>query len=189
MAATRAEDSTEETNNSSEEFEEILEGKAKILFPKANTVFYNNVQVFNRDLSVAVIKRFLKEFNNEKKMKTKKNSKTEEQNNEQVKKEPVQKEQTDSDTPAGNKDAKTRFSVLEALSATGLRAVRYALEIDGIDEFIANDLSKEAVKSIERNIKHNGVEKLVKSSLADARYVLFDISLVIKYTRRGKMEN
>ena len=29
---------------------EITEGKAKILFPTANSVFYNPVQCFNRDL-------------------------------------------------------------------------------------------------------------------------------------------
>ena len=29
---------------------EILEGKAKIWFSKANSVFYNPVQIFNRDL-------------------------------------------------------------------------------------------------------------------------------------------
>ena len=30
--------------------DEILEGKAKIWFSKANSVFYNPVQIFNRDL-------------------------------------------------------------------------------------------------------------------------------------------
>ena len=33
-----------------ENYVEIPEGKAKILFPKANSVFYNPVQIFNRDL-------------------------------------------------------------------------------------------------------------------------------------------
>lgn len=177
MAATREEEFTkEDTNNEgnlNEEFTEISEGKAKILFPKANTVFYNNVQVFNRDLSVAVIKRFLKEFDSERKT-TKKNTSdfdtVTEELQEDKKESQKRQSELELDQKIDAKNAKTKISVLEALSATGLRAVRYALEIDGIDRFIANDLSKEAVKSIERNIKHNKVEKLVKSSLADARY-------------------
>ena len=36
----------------------ITEGQAKIEFAKENLVFYNKVQVFNRDLSILVIKTF-----------------------------------------------------------------------------------------------------------------------------------
>ena len=36
----------------------VTEGKAEILFPDSNSVFYNPVQEFNRDLSTAVIKLF-----------------------------------------------------------------------------------------------------------------------------------
>lgn len=39
-----------------EGFTSIVEGTAKILHTKGNQVFYNKVQVFNRDLSVMVIK-------------------------------------------------------------------------------------------------------------------------------------
>jgi tRNA (guanine26-N2/guanine27-N2)-dimethyltransferase len=34
----------------------VQEGKAKVLFPSQKDVFYNPVQEFNRDLSIAVIK-------------------------------------------------------------------------------------------------------------------------------------
>jgi len=34
-------------------FVEITEGRAKILFPSSNEVFYNPVQEFNRDLRCA----------------------------------------------------------------------------------------------------------------------------------------
>jgi tRNA (guanine26-N2/guanine27-N2)-dimethyltransferase len=33
----------------------VTEGKATILFPKNNEVFYNPVQEFNRDMSIAAI--------------------------------------------------------------------------------------------------------------------------------------
>ena len=73
----------------------------------------------------------------------------------------------DDEKPLSN--VKDEITLLEALSATGLRAIRYALEIQDLSKLIANDLSKEAVKTIERNITHNNVGKLVKSSLSDAR--------------------
>lgn len=34
----------------------VTEGKATILFPKGNEVFYNPVQEFNRDMSIAAIR-------------------------------------------------------------------------------------------------------------------------------------
>lgn len=58
--------------------------------------------------------------------------------------------------------------ILEALSATGLRSIRYAKEIAGVKEIIANDLSKQAVEAIKENIKHNQVEHLIEPSHADA---------------------
>ena len=43
--------------------------------------------------------------------------------------------------------------ILEALSATGLRSIRYAKEINGVKEIVANDISKRAVASIANNVK------------------------------------
>uniref|UniRef100_A0A3Q3KW74 tRNA (guanine(26)-N(2))-dimethyltransferase n=1 Tax=Labrus bergylta TaxID=56723 RepID=A0A3Q3KW74_9LABR len=39
----------------------VKEGKASILFPSANEVFYNPVQEFNRDLTCAVITEFARD--------------------------------------------------------------------------------------------------------------------------------
>ena len=44
----------------------VKEGSAKMLFPKAGDVFYNPVQEFNRDISIAVIHEYAKMFNEEK---------------------------------------------------------------------------------------------------------------------------
>lgn len=60
------------------------------------------------------------------------------------------------------------ITILEALSATGLRSIRYAKEIKGLKYVVANDISKEAIKAIEKNIAHNGVGDLVKASHEDA---------------------
>lgn len=60
------------------------------------------------------------------------------------------------------------ITILEALSATGLRSIRYAKEIPGIKKIVANDISKKAVESIESNIQSNSVQNIVKTSHSDA---------------------
>lgn len=78
------------------------------------------------------------------------------------------------ETPNDDKEYKagTKYEdglrILEALSATGLRSIRYAKEIAGVKEIVANDLSKQAVEAIKENIKHNQVEHLIEPSHADA---------------------
>ncbi|PPE00128.1 hypothetical protein GOBAR_DD02845 [Gossypium barbadense] len=61
--------------------------------------------------------------------------------------------------------------VLEALSASGLRALRYAREVEGIGQVVALDNDKGAVEACQRNIKFNGSVACskVESHLADAR--------------------
>ncbi|KIX02662.1 N2,N2-dimethylguanosine tRNA methyltransferase [Rhinocladiella mackenziei CBS 650.93] len=65
------------------------------------------------------------------------------------------------------------FSILDALSATGLRALRYAKEIPFATDIVANDLSELSVRNIELNIKHNRVEDKVHSNLGDARAFMY----------------
>lgn len=48
------------------QFTPVTEGKATILFPKGNEVFYNPVQEFNRDMSVAAIRTWSEMFLGEK---------------------------------------------------------------------------------------------------------------------------
>lgn len=69
------------------------------------------------------------------------------------------------ETTEGEKDG---ITILEALSATGLRSIRYAKEITNVKNIIANDISAKAEKDIQRNIKLNNVEKIVESSCDDA---------------------
>ncbi|KAI9744753.1 MAG: RNA methyltransferase tRNA(m5U54)methyltransferase [Claussenomyces sp. TS43310] len=47
------------------------------------------------------------------------------------------------------------FTILDALSATGLRALRYALEIPFTTSVTANDLLPAATESIKLNVEHN----------------------------------
>jgi tRNA (guanine26-N2/guanine27-N2)-dimethyltransferase len=69
------------------------------------------------------------------------------------------------------KDAKG-ITVLEALAATGMQAIRYAKEVKGIGQVIVNGIDGGAVESIRRNIEFNSVQDLVTPSNSDARVVM-----------------
>lgn len=56
------------------------------------------------------------------------------------------------------------------MAATGLRAIRYALEVPGIKQIFANDISKTAVDIMNENINENNVQNLVTSTHYDAGY-------------------
>ena len=97
--------------------------------------FYNPAQVFNRDLSCAVLEEFGAVVEQERKEKNWEH-------------EPM--------------------TVIEALSASGLRACRYALECEGVKQVIANDLSVLAVDEIRKNAKFNQVDHLITPNKDDA---------------------
>lgn len=60
-------------------------------------------------------------------------------------------------------------SVLEALAASGLRSIRYALEVPAVTHVMANDYSPEAYENICRNIDYNTVKDKVIPSCKEAR--------------------
>ena len=60
------------------------------------------------------------------------------------------------------------FRILDALSATGLRALRYAKEIPCVTSVTANDLSPSATNSIKLNIRHNQLEEKIHATTGDA---------------------
>ena len=60
------------------------------------------------------------------------------------------------------------FRILDALSATGLRALRYAKEIPEATYITANDLSASATAAIKRNAEYNGVADKIQVSTANA---------------------
>ena len=63
---------------------------------------------------------------------------------------------------------KPRFRILDALSASGLRALRYASEISFATEIVANDCDKSAVKSINMNVQHNKLTQSITPTHSDA---------------------
>ncbi|OAA68880.1 N2,N2-dimethylguanosine tRNA methyltransferase [Cordyceps fumosorosea ARSEF 2679] len=92
--------------------------------------------------------------------------------------EPAQAEQqSESQSGAAGQNAgnttKPSFKVLDALSASGLRALRYARELPFVTSITANDLSASAAKSIKQNVKHNDVEDIVSVTNGDALAVMY----------------
>ncbi|KAF9870346.1 N2, N2-dimethylguanosine tRNA methyltransferase [Colletotrichum karsti] len=61
-----------------------------------------------------------------------------------------------------------KFTILDALSASGLRALRYSHELPFVTSVTANDLTKSAVESIKLNAKHNGLEDKIVANHDDA---------------------
>ncbi|KAK9366775.1 N2,N2-dimethylguanosine tRNA methyltransferase-domain-containing protein [Lipomyces kononenkoae] len=74
-----------------------------------------------------------------------------------------------------NERKQTPFiTILEALSATGLRAIRYGAEIPLVKAVVANDFSPAAVKAIERNIAYNdSASGVVTAFHGDANAVMY----------------
>jgi tRNA (guanine26-N2/guanine27-N2)-dimethyltransferase len=70
----------------------------------------------------------------------------------------------------GEKKYQVPFKILDALSASGLRALRYAKELPFVTSITANDLSADAVASIKVNIEHNAFENpnLIKVNTGNA---------------------
>ncbi|GMM37073.1 tRNA (guanine26-N2)-dimethyltransferase [Saccharomycopsis crataegensis] len=158
-----------------DEFNTITEGQGTILFPKKENVFYNPIQQFNRDLSVLAIRSWSEMYLKDVKVKNRKKRKSSEidQTNEVNKTNDDTKNKEEVTRESNNEKYeistfKPKINIIEALSATGLRAIRYAKEIPNIGTVLANDLLPAAVENIDRNILHNEVGVSVKSVCGDA---------------------
>ncbi|XP_022239514.1 tRNA (guanine(26)-N(2))-dimethyltransferase-like isoform X3 [Limulus polyphemus] len=139
----------------------ITEGKAEVLFPTTHDVFYNPVQEFNRDMSVAVIKTYVKACSQSTGTKCGIVENQSEQELDSV------------HTAANKKVFQGEIRVLEALAASGLRSVRYAMEVPNLTQIIANDVSHQAVESMKRNIKHNKLEGIIIPSKEEAALLMY----------------
>ncbi len=72
------------------------------------------------------------------------------------------------------KDSKSRLNVCDALSATGIRGLRYAKEVKGIKEVIINDKNPKAFDLIKKNIKLNKLSKKCSAEKRDANVLLHE---------------
>lgn len=86
----------------------------------------------------------------------------------------VSESSTNSPAQQRNKRAwEPPFTILDALSASGLRAIRYAKEIPFATKVVANDVSPDAVEAINLNIEHNQLKGKVFSHVGDARHYMY----------------
>ncbi|KAI5283110.1 RNA methyltransferase tRNA(m5U54)methyltransferase, partial [Ascosphaera aggregata] len=169
---------------------------------RAHTVFYNPIQQFNRDLSVLAIRAFGEHVIAEKKKYLEKASRRQNlKHGVKRKRQDDQNENGQSSTAeisetlgvaeeqdaseaqrsaenagAGVKSKTPNFSILDALSATGLRALRYAKEIPFATRIVANDLSGSAIAAIKLNITHNGVSHIVEPNKGDACSYMYKVA-------------
>jgi len=67
-------------------------------------------------------------------------------------------------------------TVVEPLTATGVRSVRYALEVDGVGRVVAGDIDPGAVEVAARNARANGVDDRVEVVRADASALLYRLA-------------
>ncbi|XP_022880647.1 probable tRNA (guanine(26)-N(2))-dimethyltransferase 2 [Olea europaea var. sylvestris] len=182
------------------DFTIIKEGEAEILMHAKNEVFFNKTQVNNRDMSIAVLRTFISKYKLEHEALSSKRLKTgpkasdvstieveatmdsithnENSNGDCHVSKEISQDETSSivEYQSSNQEGKGQGElkpprVLEALSASGLRALRYAREVDGIGQVVALDNDKVSVEACKRNIKFNGSVACskVESHLVDAR--------------------
>jgi len=141
----------------------IRERNAEIV--SGGNVFYNPVQEFNRDLSIAVLNVYFRRLAKERIEKAIKKQRRKVKKEDEGKPSPVPEDESVYVAGTRYEDG---LRILEALAATGLRSIRYAQEIAGVRQIVANDLSRQAVASINTNIRHNKVEELIEPSHSDA---------------------
>ncbi|XP_042069704.1 tRNA (guanine(26)-N(2))-dimethyltransferase isoform X1 [Haplochromis burtoni] len=161
----------------------VKEGKAAILFPSANEVFYNPVQEFNRDLTCAVITEFARELLAQRGVKVVVPgeqervvvSLSEETNEAEAQTEEKNGSEEPAVTAAAGERCERGLRVLEGLAASGLRSVRFALEVPGLQSVTANDFSAKAAALIARNAQYNGVSHLLQASCRDASMLMYDM--------------
>lgn len=75
-----------------------------------------------------------------------------------------------------------RFRILDALSATGLRALRYATEIPFATAVVANDRDRNAVRSIETNVAHNNLTSAITTVTGDALAHMYGVAFPAAHT-------
>ena len=147
MASTNNEvNSNKQENNKKiddSKFVKIVEGCATMNYSKDEAVFYNKVQVFNRDMSIQVIKLFAEYRENEKLAKYQNRLALYNKN-------PIG--QTPPNKPIEG------IRILDALAATGLRSVRYLTEIPRVRHVTINDLDQKAIDVALENCTNNGID-------------------------------
>jgi tRNA (guanine26-N2/guanine27-N2)-dimethyltransferase len=177
------------SQNDKDKFKSITEGSITMNYPadEETAVFYNPVQVQNRDLSILMLtlyseRRAVRKAVAEEKAKLRSQNQGK-QGSDRLSGADIQ-ERLDTYRDSLNPsqvvqamDAKQGgMSILDALAASGLRSMRYWKEIPGVKHVTINDLEEAAVERAKTNLQGNG--------LLD-RLIPTDQELVVPSSRDG----
>ena len=170
-----------------EGYEKITEGTITMHYPQiANSVFYNPVQVQNRDLSILMIgmyaeRRVERMWTTRKRKEVRRRLMTEQQQQQSgvvegeskaERKARLAKLEDDIETEVEAARKQVNFtklaqesagnndgmSIFEALAASGLRSLRYWKEVPGLRTMVVNDLDPGAIDLARENVRRNGLE-------------------------------
>jgi tRNA (guanine26-N2/guanine27-N2)-dimethyltransferase len=158
----------------------ITEGSATMTFPssKESTVFYNPVQVQNRDLSILMIslyaeRRAVRNVVRQKRkelLQGKRQLRQEDLDQLQAFEasldpmELVKQHQTQQQQQQQGEGTQGGLTILEALAASGLRSVRYWKEIAGVQHVTINDLELAAIERAKDNLHRNNLDDVLLDS-------------------------
>ena len=150
----------------------ITEGSATMLYEErgADTksrgtdasdgpVFYNKVQVFNRDLSVVVLGLFAQWRYVERTERAARKAAAKAGGDGAAAAAAERKRLyalSAAELDALVEASPDRMRILDALAATGLRSIRYAKEVRGVGEVVANDVDGSATDACAANVARNG---------------------------------
>ena len=153
------------------EYKTITEGSTKMCYPadEESAVFYNPVQVQNRDLSVLMttlyserraIRMRLKEEKSRMKGVPDRAARLSEL-----------EQSLDPSSVVSELDSKTSgLVILDALAASGLRSIRYWKEIPGVKHVTINDLDAAAVERAHANLRENELTEVHVTDNTDRPY-------------------
>lgn len=154
----------------------ITEGSTVMIFPsdQDSAVFYNPVQVQNRDLSILMIslyaeRRAIRRAVQRKKKELNKQRQEEQDKEKKMTKEEMQKQLKEyeesldgsellKNSSEAQDNTKDGITVLDALAASGLRSIRYWKEIPGVKHVTINDLTEAAIDRAKDNLRNNNID-------------------------------
>jgi tRNA (guanine26-N2/guanine27-N2)-dimethyltransferase len=132
-----------------------------------SNVFYNPVQVQNRDLSILMITLYAERRAVRRAVKQKRKELQQgkiPQQDLKAQLEEYEKSLNPIETLAKEDASTSGLTILEALAASGLRSVRYWNEIPGIKHVTINDLEEAAVERAKDNLRNNNLESFILES-------------------------
>ncbi|EOD10381.1 putative N2,N2-dimethylguanosine tRNA methyltransferase, partial [Emiliania huxleyi CCMP1516] len=182
---------------------QVKEGQATLYFASKKGVFYNPPQIPNRDLSVLALQQFSEMWASQPSKPAADRHRTLRQGSApapadagapeaaaaQEPPAPAAGEASETATAeaptslpasASKPAARRGLRVLDALSASGLRTIRYAKEVSGLREVVANDVDPVAHQTMASNFGRNGLLEgggeqscRVTSTVGDAAALLY----------------